>query len=68
VTSVVRTDAGGMRGGFSYFWNYIIIDGTGSVVQWSAFLALDPEVLDSIPSTTKFSEKQRVYNGFHSAL
>jgi hypothetical protein len=30
---------------------------TASVVYWSEFLAIDPEVLGSIPGATKFSEK-----------
>jgi hypothetical protein len=34
---------------------------------WSEFLATDPEVLGSIPGASRFSEKQRVWNGVHSA-
>jgi hypothetical protein len=30
---------------------------TASLVQWSEFLATDPEVLGSIPGATRFSEK-----------
>jgi hypothetical protein len=30
---------------------------TTSVVQWSEFLATDPEVPGSIPDATRFSEK-----------
>jgi hypothetical protein len=30
---------------------------TASMVQWSEFLATDPEVLGSIPGPTRFSEK-----------
>jgi hypothetical protein len=38
-----------------------------SVVYWSEFLATDPEVPGSIPDASRFSEKQRVWNGVHSA-
>jgi hypothetical protein len=38
-----------------------------SVVWWSEFLATDPEVPGSIPGISKFSEKQRVWNGVYSA-
>jgi hypothetical protein len=38
-----------------------------SVAWWSEFLATDPEVPDSIPGATRFSEKQWVWNGVHSA-
>jgi hypothetical protein len=31
--------------------------GSPPVVWWSQFLATDPEILISIPSTTRFSEK-----------
>jgi hypothetical protein len=41
--------------------------GLASVVQWSEFLATDPEVPSSIPGDTRFSEKQWVWNGVHSA-
>jgi hypothetical protein len=41
---------------------------TASVVEWSEFVATDPEVLGSIPGTSRSSEKQRVWNGVHSAL
>jgi hypothetical protein len=36
---------------------------------WSSgqFLATDPEVPDLIPGASRFSEKQRVWNGVHSA-
>jgi hypothetical protein len=30
---------------------------TASVVWWSEFLAIDPEVLGSIPGAIRFSEK-----------
>jgi hypothetical protein len=47
----------------------IIIEwGTASVVSWSQFLAAKPEVPCSIPSATRFSEWQWVWNGLHSAL
>jgi hypothetical protein len=39
-----------------------------SVVEWSEFLAANPEDLDSIPGATKFSPWQWVWNGVHSAL
>jgi hypothetical protein len=35
---------------------------------WSEFLAANSEVPGSIPSATKFSEQQWVWNGVHSAL
>jgi hypothetical protein len=38
------------------------------VVQWSEFLAANPEVPGSILSATRFSEWQWVWNGLHSAL
>jgi hypothetical protein len=31
------------------------------------FLATDPEVLGSIPGASRFSERQWVWNGVHSA-
>jgi hypothetical protein len=37
-----------------------------SVIQWSEFLASDPEVSGSIPSATRLSKKQWIWNGFHS--
>jgi hypothetical protein len=40
---------------------------TASVVYWSEFLARDLEVLGSIPCASRFSEKQRVWNGVYSA-
>jgi hypothetical protein len=40
---------------------------TASVVYWSEFLATDPQVSDSIPGASRFSEKQRVWKGVHSA-
>jgi hypothetical protein len=40
---------------------------TASVVKWSEFLATDPEVLGSIHGASRFSEKQRFWNGVHSA-
>jgi hypothetical protein len=40
---------------------------TTSVIQWSEFMATDPEVLGSIPGATTLSEKQWVWNGVHSA-
>jgi hypothetical protein len=33
-----------------------------SVVWWSEFLATDPEVPGSIPGSTRFSEKQWIWN------
>jgi hypothetical protein len=33
----------------------------------SQFMATDPEVLGSIPGASRFSGKQRVWNGVHSA-
>jgi hypothetical protein len=41
--------------------------GAASVVLWSEFLTTNPEVPGSIPSAFRFSEKQRVWNGVHSA-
>jgi hypothetical protein len=41
---------------------------TASVVLWSEFLAANPEVPGSIPSPTRFSELQWVWNWVHSAL
>jgi hypothetical protein len=38
------------------------------VVYWSEFLAADPEVPGSIPDDARFSEKQWVSNGVHSAI
>jgi hypothetical protein len=35
--------------------------------MWSEFLVTDPEVPDSIPDDTRFSEKYWVWNGVHSA-
>jgi hypothetical protein len=35
--------------------------------EWSEFLATDAEVPGSIPGASTFSEKQRVWNGVHSA-
>jgi hypothetical protein len=35
--------------------------------EWPEFLATDAEVPGSIPSATRFSEKQWVWNGVHSA-
>jgi hypothetical protein len=40
---------------------------TASVVWWPEFLATDPEVLGSIPGASRFSDKQWVWNGVHSA-
>jgi hypothetical protein len=40
---------------------------TASVVQWSEFLSTDPEIPGSTPGPTRFSEKQSVSNGVHSA-
>jgi hypothetical protein len=34
-----------------------------SVVQWSQFLATDPEVQGSIPGTTRVTENMRVWKG-----
>jgi hypothetical protein len=53
------------------FWSYLTTHyncrETASVVQWSEFRATDPEVSGSIPGASAFSEKQRVWNGVHSA-
>jgi hypothetical protein len=38
-----------------------------SVVCWLEFLAAEPEVPFSIPGATRFSERQWVWNGVHSA-
>jgi hypothetical protein len=38
-----------------------------SVVYCSEFLATDPEVPGTIPGASRFSEKQRLWNGVHSA-
>jgi hypothetical protein len=43
-----------------------IIYMTASVVECSEFLATDPEVLDSIPGITRFSEKYWVWNGMET--
>jgi hypothetical protein len=40
---------------------------TASVVWWSEILATSPEVPDSIPGATAFSEKYWVWNGVQSA-
>jgi hypothetical protein len=40
---------------------------TASVVWCSEFLATDPEVLGSIHGAPRFSERQRLWNGIHSA-
>jgi hypothetical protein len=40
---------------------------TAFVVWWSEFLATDLEVVGSIPGASRFSEKQRVWNGVYSA-
>jgi hypothetical protein len=42
-------------------------EATASVVLWSEFLATDPEVPGSIPGASRFSERQWVWNGVHSA-
>jgi hypothetical protein len=41
----------------------------GRLPLWSSgqFLATDPEVLGSIPGASRFSLKQWVWNGVHSA-
>jgi photosystem II stability/assembly factor-like uncharacterized protein len=49
---------------FSVIFQIIVI----CVVQWSDFLAADPEVPSSIPGAARFSELQWVWNGVHSAL
>jgi hypothetical protein len=41
----------------SYIYRLIILKMAASVVQWSEFLATDPEVAGSIPGATRFSEK-----------
>jgi hypothetical protein len=48
-----------------YFFTYAI---DRLCVLWSEFLATDPEVSGSIPGAVRFSEKQWVWNGVHSAL
>jgi hypothetical protein len=40
---------------------------TASVVLWPEFLATNLEVLGSIPGASRFSEKQLVWIGVHSA-
>jgi DNA topoisomerase IA len=40
---------------------------TASVVYWPEFLSTDLEVPGSIPGASRFSEKQQVWNGVHSA-
>jgi hypothetical protein len=40
---------------------------TASVVQWSEFLATDPEARARFPALPNFSEKYCVWNGVHSA-
>jgi hypothetical protein len=37
------------------------------MVLWSEFLATNPEAPGSIPGTSRFSQKQRVWDGIHSA-
>jgi hypothetical protein len=41
---------------------------TASLVWWSGFLPADSNVPGSIPGAAKFSVKQWVWNGVHSAL
>jgi hypothetical protein len=36
-------------------------------MKWLEFLATDPEVPGSISGPSRFSDKQRVWNGVHSA-
>jgi hypothetical protein len=50
-----------------FFCSFILSNETASVVEWSEFLATDPEVLDSILGASRFSEKWWVWNGVHSA-
>jgi hypothetical protein len=38
------------------------------MVRWSGFLTTDPEVPGPIHGDTRFSEKQWVWNGVHSAF
>jgi hypothetical protein len=45
-----------------YFKSVFEIVLTFSVVQWSEFLATDPEVPSSISGATRFYEKQWVWN------
>jgi hypothetical protein len=40
---------------------------TAVVVWWLEFLATDSDVQGSIPGASRFSERQRVWNGMHSA-
>jgi hypothetical protein len=49
--------------------NYTAADMQNSLhVPQSDFLIAGPEVPGSIPGATRFSEKQWVWNGVHSAL
>jgi hypothetical protein len=54
------------RGMFA-FSNRIDYHRTPSVVSWSEFPAAGTEVPGSIPSASRFSENQWVWNGIHSA-
>jgi hypothetical protein len=48
----------------------MVSKGNAEPPLWSSgqeFLATDPEVLGSIPGASRFSEKQQVWNGVHSA-
>jgi hypothetical protein len=45
----------------------VIIPRIASEVQWSEFLATDPEVPGSIPGSIRFSEMLWFWNGVHSA-
>jgi hypothetical protein len=44
-----------------------LIEGIDSVVQWSEFLATDPEVWVSFPALQDSPEKQWVWNEVNSA-
>jgi hypothetical protein len=50
------------------FYKCFVYVKIASVVQWSEFLATDPEVPSSIHGASRFSDKQRVWNWVHSAL
>jgi hypothetical protein len=47
-----------------YVFTFLTIPSTASEVWWSEFLGTDP---GSVPGATRFSEKQWVWNGVHSA-
>jgi hypothetical protein len=49
----------------TYLFSYLFFM-TASVLKWSEFMAADPEVPGSIPSATRFSAWQLVWNGIYS--